>query len=673
MSLHPVEIVPHTPAVAEIQPRKTTVRIGVAGASMRAKALLAEAVKAAKKQSVELRLVYVHDRVPAVVDGFLSGVAALGIAVEPDAARAEHTPAHIVAAKLDLMMVTSINCFHADDVIAALDGGVQNVFCEKPLCTTYDQARQLLVATMRANVPISSGFVLRHAPIWKAARKAIRGDGPASAEVLNITFNEVLTKSHGVLARAGWRGVAELSGGHIVEKLVHDLDLMMWFAGGVPLRITAASDLVYWTREREHLHAAAIARQEEPNLFRMYNGGDPELNNPFPSQRWTAEACGVKRAVGEDAAVSAPKRLLDDTFSIALTVTGDHGPSGENLRAGNRMLTLTSNTYGTSGTRTVSASRGDHATIEVAAPNYDNPTITTETRGYVRGGPNDQAIRSTTTLPNAGGCHGGGDEYMVAELLARVINGDYRSREERVMQTLEFAQSTLVAIAAEQAARDKAAVNLIPLWKNFGIPHRHEDYGTPVIPCWSDLHVLSVPPNQPLDPRWLQRGATWSKPDAAPGTPLAENLPVTAAFVVLVDTDARVYLIDHGVRGIDLAGGRLKKSPEGREPPAVGAARELLEETGLQIDAAQLRLAGVKLMLATHAVPTEFPFPANAVNLFFTQLIKPLTAEQLGSLRAAKGDVSRGLVCMTLDDAISHECYRVHMPVFSAIRDHFGL
>jgi len=58
----------------------------------------------------------------------------------------------------DLVAVASTNSAHADNVIEAVEAGVQNVFCEKPLAIDLEDAARMVAVVEAAGVRTSLGF-----------------------------------------------------------------------------------------------------------------------------------------------------------------------------------------------------------------------------------------------------------------------------------------------------------------------------------------------------------------------------------------------------------------------------------------------------------------------------------------------------------------------------------
>ena len=68
--------------------------------------------------------------------------------------------------RVDAVYVTAPNSLHAELARKAIAAG-QHVFCEKPMATTLDAARQLFEATLAKQTVFQVGFNRRFAPVYR--------------------------------------------------------------------------------------------------------------------------------------------------------------------------------------------------------------------------------------------------------------------------------------------------------------------------------------------------------------------------------------------------------------------------------------------------------------------------------------------------------------------------
>ena len=120
---------------------------------------------------------------------------------------------------------------HADAVIAALSAG-KHVLCEKPMALTVDQCQRIMDAAARSGSTLMIAQVLRFWPEYLKLKDFVRSG--AYGKVRQATF----LRKCGLPSWSKWLPDEALSGGAVMDLLVHDIDqILMLF--GVPARLTA--------------------------------------------------------------------------------------------------------------------------------------------------------------------------------------------------------------------------------------------------------------------------------------------------------------------------------------------------------------------------------------------------------------------------------------------------
>ncbi len=102
----------------------------------------------------------------------------------------------------------------------------KHVFLEKPIATTPADGKAILAAWKDSGRVLQIGHVLRGAPFYQAIRNIIRQDRLGPIRV--ISLSEQLSVVHGGSFLRRWHADAGRSGGLIVHKSCHDLDLVCW-------------------------------------------------------------------------------------------------------------------------------------------------------------------------------------------------------------------------------------------------------------------------------------------------------------------------------------------------------------------------------------------------------------------------------------------------------------
>ena len=139
--------------------------------------------------------------------------------------------------ELDGAVIITPNHLHADPAIEMIKRRIP-LALEKPLTTTMEDSERLLDAVREYRPQLILGFVLRSTPFYKIVREVL--DSGRIGRVISIQADELVTPGiSSVISRSPWRRYARFSGGTMMEKSSHDMDLMNWFAGGCPVAVNS--------------------------------------------------------------------------------------------------------------------------------------------------------------------------------------------------------------------------------------------------------------------------------------------------------------------------------------------------------------------------------------------------------------------------------------------------
>jgi len=127
---------------------------------------------------------------------------------------------------IDTVVIATRHHLHAGQVLAAL-GAEKNVFCEKPLCLTEEEFREIVAAYLNiepVNRPaLMVGFNRRFAPMVVEMKSFLSSISEPLA--LNYRVNA------GHLPPDHWVNDREQGGGRILGEVCHFVDLLMFLAG----------------------------------------------------------------------------------------------------------------------------------------------------------------------------------------------------------------------------------------------------------------------------------------------------------------------------------------------------------------------------------------------------------------------------------------------------------
>ncbi len=136
------------------------------------------------------------------------------------------------ASVVDTVVVATRHQAHAVQVLAALRSG-KHVFCEKPLCLTLDELRQIEIeARARGAQVLMVGFNRRFAPHIQRISALLRGVSGPKSFVMTVNASSV-PPSH-------WSQDLQVGGGRVIGEACHFIDL---------LRYLACAPIESWSRQ----------------------------------------------------------------------------------------------------------------------------------------------------------------------------------------------------------------------------------------------------------------------------------------------------------------------------------------------------------------------------------------------------------------------------------------
>lgn len=324
---------------------------------------------------------------------------------EPSAMACTTFEQAIVAPGVDWVVVASPNSFHRPHILAAFRRG-KHVFCEKPLATTVDDCRLICAAHRQSGLTFATGFVLRYAPLYRRTRELL--DEGVIGRIIAIDANENISPAHGGYIMANWRRKTELAGPHVLEKCVHDLDLLNWFVGELPARVAAFGGRDMFTPQNRHLETrydwTSFREQKDPH----------RIETPFTDD----------------------SDLMDNLVAIVEYRNGvrvQFQATMSNPIPERRMYFS-----GTEGTLIAELYTG---TLRYRRLDDDRETL----------------------IDLRADGHGGGDAILMRALFDTMTNGT-----PPLCSGDEGLESTVVALAIDLAARDGTVVDLKPIWDQLG-------------------------------------------------------------------------------------------------------------------------------------------------------------------------------------------------------------
>ena len=170
---------------------------------------------------------------------------------------------------LNRVMVTSANSRHFTHLNCALYNGCKKIFVEKPVFKSLDEYNSFDVNTRRATIDV--GLCLRYTTMVKIAEEKLLAYRTSLGRLKKVEAFEHVNFGHALtIILMNWRRSLELSGGLLLEKAIHDLDLALFFMKVLGL---TPSSLVISTKAsheffKKSRHQEILNRLMEDDLLR---------------------------------------------------------------------------------------------------------------------------------------------------------------------------------------------------------------------------------------------------------------------------------------------------------------------------------------------------------------------------------------------------------------------
>lgn len=131
---------------------------------------------------------------------------------------------------IDIISICTPPAFHKDIAIAASEAGV-HILCEKPLASTYEDARDIAEAVERTGATLHVGFCHRFEPAITEMKSRIESGKVGTLISIHNRF-----AGHMVNAQDTWFANPDLSGGGaLADTAIHSIDIFRYLTGGQPI------------------------------------------------------------------------------------------------------------------------------------------------------------------------------------------------------------------------------------------------------------------------------------------------------------------------------------------------------------------------------------------------------------------------------------------------------
>ena len=326
-----------------------------------------------------------------------------------DTPRYDSVESMLIDARPDLFCVFSPNLFHLEHIRLGLEAGVQ-MFTEKPVVVSIEETLELarLLSRHGGTKRAMIGLVLRYSQHMVDLRAAMAAG--LLGRVVSLEANEHIAPYHGAFFMRDWRRKVHYSGGFMLEKCCHDLDIYNMVTGSRPVRVAS------------------------------FGGRKSFLPENAPSNNAEAEIFHVKKSVWESVpdAFHSDGDIIDFQTAILQYETGSSLAFHTNLNTPDEHRRFC--VMGTHG-----MAEGDFV------------------RGYLKVTARDgrRLVDNDYTQGAAGmGAHYGADDLMCIDI-AKYLRGQ---SDGLPVSILDAMQAGIAAIALDQARETGQVVDLTVTW-----------------------------------------------------------------------------------------------------------------------------------------------------------------------------------------------------------------
>ena len=147
---------------------------------------------------------------------------------------------------LDGVVICTPNDQHEEIAVACIQANA-HILLEKPLATTPRSCLNILNASWQHGKSVTLGFVLRYTPFYRKIREIVTSG--ICGDILTVNAEEIVNPYVTRLMMGGWRRKSARSGGALLEKCCHDLDVFNWIIGKLPVRVHSFGSLKSFPRK----------------------------------------------------------------------------------------------------------------------------------------------------------------------------------------------------------------------------------------------------------------------------------------------------------------------------------------------------------------------------------------------------------------------------------------
>lgn len=147
---------------------------------------------------------------------------------------------------IDIIDICTPNIYHYETIKKAIAAG-KNIYCEKPLCVTYEQAKEVAMLAKEKGITTQVVFNNRFLPAIMRAKELV--DDGKLGRILSFRCEYLHSSATDPKKNAGWKQDKDICGaGTLFDLGSHAIDLIYYLCGEI-VSVKGKSQIAYPTRK----------------------------------------------------------------------------------------------------------------------------------------------------------------------------------------------------------------------------------------------------------------------------------------------------------------------------------------------------------------------------------------------------------------------------------------
>ena len=331
--------------------------------------------------------------------------------------------------KPDMVLVTTVDCYHDKYVIRALEKGY-DALSEKPLTTDEDKCFAIREAERKSGKKVTVTFNCRFMPYFAKLKELLMSG--IIGKPLAIHYEYLLHPSHGGDYFKRWHRFMKNSGGMMVHKSTHHFDIVNWLLDDEPISVSAQGARLYFGNE-DRPHGERCSTCEYAKTCELYF----DLNSDQDVKELYLNAEKEDGYLRDHCSFKSDTDIYD---SMSVSVAYKKGA----------LLTYSLNLFSTNEGYTLNII-GEEGRIETSTffEGDDYKIIVRDRNSQVK----------EITFPKVEGGHSGGDDRMLSMLFGDLSDDPLGQRSD----SFDGIKSVMIGVAANRSIKEGKRIELTPI------------------------------------------------------------------------------------------------------------------------------------------------------------------------------------------------------------------